>query len=240
MYSPSTRRDLSRADLREVLDLLFIYVLVSESMFRDEYLSDSERNSMQKFYMYSHLSVETGVPRNDVGVLVLPFFSEEKFRMLRNYNQNMALVRHLGKFLDDLESYFYYRVNHAGPSQYPKINRMMENLQHKMAIQNGDYISLRRIIEHWEYATHEQRAICSTRLLQAVNYRPKSGDLELEDLYTGWVKRSRYKLKETYNAELEEPVGYVPQQGGEGAGFLAHALAAIAGSVVGWKSVRNK
>lgn len=230
-------RDLSRADLREILDVIFIYVLVCECMEREGNLSSSQRRDLNDFYTISKLSIDSVVSaaRNDIGILLSVFLSKERFEILANYNKNVNLLRYVGKFIPKLRKYFNYRLYEVRNENL--INQILIELERDLVIQTQDYISVRRMIIHWEDLSLENKKIVSTRLLQAIHHRSRSGRFELQYLFDRWVATNRYELHDvTINAETGEPI----HKESVGEKIVGNLLAAIVGGVLGYKFATRK
>jgi hypothetical protein len=220
-------RSYRRYSLRDVLDLIFIYVLALEIM-------DSEASS--KMFTKTYLQrarqdlANNGV-RTDLAALIAVVEDKKKFEYLKNASDNTRLSTKIGSFVPEIKNWLASKVSNSWSDS--RISAFLYKLERQLYISNVDYKNVRRLVQSWSTLDHYKKQLAFTRILQALRTRAATGDLihKFEDL----SKARRYELRTELNAETGEPNQPMPAQPKSKVfGFLASLAGVAAGAMAGY------
>ena len=220
-------RSYRRYTLRDVLDLIFIYVLALQIM----EFEPSSNSFAKNYFQRARQDLSNKTVRTDLAALIAVVEDSKKFEYLKNTSENTRLAAHIGPFVPEIKKWLLLKnsSNWSEASLYAFLYR----LERFLYISNTDYKNVRRLVQVWYSLDYYKKQLAVTRLLQALRVRAAHGDLihKFEDL----ANARRYELKTEINAETGQPnQDIVPQSKSKLFGFLAGLAGATVGAIAGY------
>lgn len=228
----NSNRSVSRINLRQVLDTIFIYAVSFETMERADKDRGELRYKLDSYYTDVINDLRTNSTRTDLGVLVNIFTDTSKFEKMKNYRENINLAMMVGKFIPVLIEYL--RNLKGGNANFNRSEHLLKTLERLLVIQKIDYKDLRIMACGWDEMNTYQKQIHCTRLYQAIKYRSReSGVMDIDELFRVWHKERNLATRAVFNAETNQPINPLTNIG---RGALSAILSAVAGFAVGYNS----
>jgi len=225
-------RSYRRYSLRNVLDLIFVYVLALEIM----NLESSSRMFAKAYLQRTRQDLANNGIRTDLAALIAVVEDKKKFEYLKNASENSRISTKIGAFVPEIKNWLASKVSNSWSDS--RISAFLYKLEQQLYISNIDYKNVRRLVQSWSTLDYYKKQLAFTRLLQALRTRAATGDLihKFEDL----SKERRYELRTEINAETGEPNVPTPAQPKSKVfGFLASLAGVVAGAAMGYHGYKK-
>lgn len=213
--------------LRDILDLIFIYVLTLQIM---EFETFSKSFAI-KYMQRARDDIANKSIRTDLAAFLAVFEDSKKFNYLQNTSENARLVKHIGSFVPEIKRWLAAKISNSWNDS--NVSAFLYRLERALYISNVDYKNVRRLVQVWRSLDHYKKQLAVTRLLQALRNRAIYGDLihKFEDL----ASYRRLELNTEINAETGQPNQPTePPPKSKLFGFLAGLATAAVGAAAGY------
>jgi hypothetical protein len=213
-------RSYRRYSLREILDLIFLYVLALEIM------SNEQPNSqfLRSYFAQARRDLQSQTTKTDLGALIAVFGDENKFEKLRSIDAVVSLAKKFGPVAQEVQNWLTSKTLSKWTDS--RNSRFLYSLEQHLAITSADYKNVRRLVQNWQLLDQYKKQLAFTRMIQALRARASTGDIihRFDDL----AQHQQLELKTHINAETGKEQSQ-PVSRSRAFGFLS----ALAGAAVG-------